>query len=151
MYYCCRLTLIVIKHIAAYPASLPAVLNAAENVDVLIDLLQTYRDVPSIFTSATRLLHIILTFSADRRGKIRENPELMRRLVSLENILARKLAMNKKSPLDIAPLARAVKAIATPTKRRLGTPSKRGIAAIQTVDPLMEPLQDIQSVLALLE
>jgi hypothetical protein len=61
--YFCRLILAVIRHTSDYPKSLHAVVEAAENVDLLVDLLQSFRDMPSIFCPAARLLYVILAHS----------------------------------------------------------------------------------------
>lgn len=64
--------------------------NCMESTDILVDLIQMFRDKWDVISSSVEVLHDILKLSIDRRQAITSKPDTVRRLDSLHKIISRK-------------------------------------------------------------
>lgn len=90
-----RLALRILANVAGHDDTLPAICSACEGTDVLVDLLQMFRDVGPICEPAVKLL-ILLTKVEEQRETMASNKDVVKRLKSIQNIFARKHAMRSR-------------------------------------------------------
>jgi len=82
------------------------VFEVEDSVNILIEVLQIYRDMEHVFGLATQVLHIICTSEA-RVLDIRAMPEVCHRLEMIAHILSRKVEMEEKFLGRLTPSQRA--------------------------------------------
>ena len=107
-----RLALGVLVNTAKHPVSQPAVASASECVDVLVDLLQMFRDTATVFAPALWLLRTVCRVSAERQASVAGNDDVMRRLTSLHHILSRRQAVLAKQDVRRPAAAKEARALA---------------------------------------
>lgn len=140
----------MIQHTADHKRSLFGVLNAAENVDMLVDMVQMHREDPTIVRASAKLLYIVVSNSEVKREAVRRGEGLVHRLDGLVRLIERRLPSSSRARPSTGgtPVKRASSAPHTPGKRLISnahTPSKRQAAT----DALCEGYRDLKAVLAL--
>jgi hypothetical protein len=102
----CSVALNVLVNTAECERSSRAVCDAAEALDVVLDLLQMFRDTAAIFTPALHLLTVIAADGA-RHDELKRSIESVRRLESIHAIMTRKHALAAKSKASASASASA--------------------------------------------
>jgi hypothetical protein len=92
-----RVALQVLVNTVKCPASSHAIVAAAEVVDVLMDMLQMFRDNMTLFAPALHLLDQVSRDSA-RAASMAAKPDVLSRLASLTMILSRKTRISTSAP-----------------------------------------------------
>lgn len=93
------------------------VFEVEDSVNILIEVLQIYRDMEHVFGLATQVLHIMCTCEARVVG-IRAMPEVCHRLEMIAHILSRKVQMEEKFLGRLSPAQRSsLPAFASAEKR----------------------------------
>ena len=92
-----RVSMQVLLHTAQCPASAHAIVTAAEIVDVLVDVVQLFRDNLALFGPALRLLAQVVGHEPTRLA-MKANKAVMKQLTGVANIMNRKAAMHRATP-----------------------------------------------------
>uniref|UniRef100_A0A7S3XC02 Calponin-homology (CH) domain-containing protein n=1 Tax=Picocystis salinarum TaxID=88271 RepID=A0A7S3XC02_9CHLO len=109
------------------------VFDVEDSVNILIEVLQIYRDMEHVFGLATQVLHIMCTCEA-RVVDIRAMPEVCHRLEMIAHILSRKVQMEEKFLGRLSPAQRS-------SLPAFASAEKRLVALQSMLDSLLEVLE----------
>ena len=98
----------VLSNVAKHTDLAPAVANAHNAVDVLLDLVQVFRDKQEPFLLAARLLRTLVLHDAKAHGHCK-TPEATKRLASVAALL--KLRKHHAQAAELALLRKALKGV----------------------------------------